>query len=259
MNRKRHPRAAPGLLLLAALALPAAARAAEPSPSTPPASEEFHYRWALHNFLGTIAGLFLPNHGEGELTFKTTESGHLKSERMITSREAGGDYWRYGAEIDPARLQPIRAWSSYAWRGKSKSESQEITQQGVIDIVSAIYSIRNDPPEKPRRVDIWSDDKVYPVLIMPRGSERRTLPAGAVDTRHYAIRGIDSGAGRRQWKGKVDLWLATDPAATPVVIQISRSLADVRLELTSLPKPVQAAARPAAAPPRPAGTRQRQP
>jgi hypothetical protein len=110
----------------------------------------------------------------------------------------------------------------------------------VIDIVSAIYSIRNNPPEKPRRLEIWSDDKIYPVLIMPRGQERRTLPAGAVDTRHFAIRGIETNEGPH-WKGKVDLWLATDPAATPVVIQISRSLADVRLEITDLPKPAPAA------------------
>lgn len=220
--------------LLALAALPSAGRAVEP------ANEDFHYRWALRNFVGAIAGLFLPNHGQGQLTFKTDPNGHLTSELMITSPESGGDYFKYGAEIDPAHLQPIRAWSSYTWRGRSKSESQEISQQGVIDIVSAIYSIRNNPPEKSRRLEIWSDDKVYPVLIMPRGQERRTLPAGSVDTRHFSIRGIDTGEGRH-WKGKVDLWLATDPAATPVVIQISRSLADVRLEITALPKPAQAA------------------
>ncbi len=243
-RRAESLRAAALVALLAGLALPAALRAAEP------ANEDFHYRWALRNLFGAIAGLFLPNHGLGELTFRTDANGHLKSELVITSPEAGGDYWRYGAEIDAARLQPIRAWSSYTWRGRSKSESQEITQQGVIDIVSAIYSIRNDPPDKPRRLEIWSDDKVYPVTIIPRGNERRTLPAGAVDTRHFAIRGIDSGEGH-SWKGKVDLWLATDAAATPVVIQISRSLADVRLELTTLPKPPPAAAAVAPAASRP--------
>jgi hypothetical protein len=249
MRRNRLRRATARLALLAVLASPAAVLAAEPpasmAPAVPASNEDFHYRWSLRNILGAIAGLFLPNHGEGELTFKTEPNGHLTSELVITSPSAGGDFWRYGAEIDPARLQPIRAWTSYRWRGKSKSESKEITQHGVIDIVSAIYSIRNNPPEAPRRLEIWSDDKIYPVLITPRGHERRQLPAGAVDTRHYAIRAIDAGAGRQQWKGKVDLWLATDPAATPVVIQISRSLADVRLEMTSLPKP-------AAPPPAPA-------
>jgi hypothetical protein len=242
MHRTGPARAALALAV-GLLALPAVARTGETAPTSapaPPSNEEFHYRWSLHNFLGAVAGLFLPNHGDGELTFKTDDNGHLRSELKITSPAAGGDYWRYGAEIDAARLQPIRAWSSYRWRGKQKSESEEITQQGVIDIVSAIYSLRNDPPDRPRRISIWSDEKVYPVLISPRGRERRTLPAGTVDTRHYAIRGIDTGEGRF-WKGKVDLWLATDPASTPVVIQISRSLADVRLEMTSLPKAAQAA------------------
>jgi hypothetical protein len=244
---KTLPRAVSSLAFPILLALATTGRAAEP------VNEDFHYHWSLHNFLGAVAGLFFPNHGDGELTFKTDENGHLRSELVITSPEAGGDYWRYGAEIDPARLQPIRAWSSYRWRGKEKSESQEINQQGVIDIVSAIYSLRKDPPDKPRRLQIWSDEKIYPVLITPRGNEPRTFPFGRVDTRHYAIRGVDTGEGRR-WKGKVDLWLATDAAATPVVIQISRSLADVRLELTSPPKSAAAASR-AAGRPEPAPAR----
>jgi hypothetical protein len=40
--------------------------------------------------------------------------------------------------------------------------------------------------------------------------------------------------GRRKWKGKLDLWLTQDAAATPVEIVISRNLADVRMELKSL-------------------------
>ena len=47
--------------------------------------------------------------------------------------------------------------------------------------------------------------------------------------------------GKDEWKGKIDLWLALDDASTPVVIQISRALADVRLELKSLPKAAQQA------------------
>jgi len=238
MKKLRLARVAAPLALFALLALPGAGLAQAAGGSV---NEEFHYRWSLRNFIGAVVGLFLPNHGEGDLTFKSEPNGHLTSQLVITSAESGGDYWRYGAEIDPVRLQPIRAWSSYTWRGRSKSENQEVTQQGVMDVVSAIYSIRRDPPERTRRLQIWSDEKVYPVDVVPRGPERRTLPAGTIDTRHYAIRGVEDSEGRR-WKGKVDLWLATDPAATPAVIQISRSLADVRLEMTSLPKPAQPAA-----------------
>lgn len=214
-------------LALSALLLPVAGRGQEARPL----DEQFRYRWTLSNFVGTLAGLFLPRQGEGELTFKTQQDGDLRSELVITSKAGRqGEYWRYGSVIDPERLQPVRAWSSYLWRGKSKSRSSEIEEQGVMDVVSGIYSIRRDPPEKTRRMEIWSDDRIYPVVVIPRGVERRVLPGGPLLARHYQIRGVDVPGGKK-WKGKLDLWLATDEAATPVEIHISRNLADVRLEL----------------------------
>jgi hypothetical protein len=224
------------LTLAGSLALPASGRAAAPG-----GDEDFHYRWSLRNFVGVIAGLFLPRQGDGQLTSKMQPNGHLKSELTITSSGHEGEFWRYGAEIDPEHLQPIRAWSSYVWRGKAKSKNSDIDQHGVLDIVSGIYSIRKDPPAKSRRMSIWSDGDLYDVVVIPRGLERRSLVDGSsVDTRHYAIRGVDL-PGKDEWKGKIDLWLALDDASTPVVIQISRALADVRLELKSLPKTAQQA------------------
>lgn len=220
--------------LAGVLALPGTAVAA-PAPD-----EAFHYRWSLRNFVGVIAGLFLPRQGDGELTSKLQANGHLTSELTITSNGHEGEYWRYGAEIDPEHLQPIRAWSSYVWHGKTKSKKSDIDQHGVLDIVSGIYSIRRDPPTKSRRLSIWSDGDLYDVVVIPKGIERRSLGDGtSVDTRHYAIRGVDL-PGKDEWKGKIDLWLAKDEAATPIVIQISRALADVRLELKSMPKVAQA-------------------
>lgn len=221
------------LAVAGTLALPAAGGAA------PAGDEAFHYRWSLRNFVGVIAGLFLPRQGDGELTSKLLPNGHLTSELTITSGGHEGEYWRYGAEIDAEHLQPIRAWSSYVWRGRTKSKSSDITQKGVMDIVSGIYSIRRDPPTKSRRLSIWSDGDIYDVVVIPRGNEQRNLADGtAVLTRHYAIRGLDL-PGKDEWKGKIDLWLSLDEAATPIVIQISRSLADVRLDLKSLPRTAQ--------------------
>lgn len=218
---------------LLALVLPAGA-AAQIGPAgpvqTPPLDEEFQYRWQLGNFVGSLAGIFLPNQGEGSLTFKTQDNGDLKSELVITSSGHEGEYWRYGAVIDPERLQPIRAWSSYLWRGKSKSKSEEIEEQGVMDVVSGIYSIRRDPPTQRRRMEIWSDGRVYPVVVIPMGLESRKLPNRTVRARHYSIRGVDV-PGAKRWKGKLDLWLTPDESATPVEILISRNLADVRMQL----------------------------
>jgi hypothetical protein len=198
-------------------------------------NEEFRYRWQLKNFVGAVAGLFLPNQGEGSLTF-TRNNGHLTSELLITSKESRqGEYFRYGSEIDTATLQPIRAWSSYQWRGESKSKRDDIDREGVLDVASGIYSIRRDPPTKPRRMEIWSEGKIYPVVVIPLGVEQRKLTGGRkVAARHYSIRGVNL-PDRRRWKGKLDLWLANDQAATPVEIVISRNMADVRLELMPTP------------------------
>ena len=218
--------------VLAALLLPVRAGFSQMSP----ADEEFRYRWQLRNFVGSIAGLFLPNQGEGELTFKR-QNGQLKSELLITSSASkNGEYFRYGSMMDVSTLQPIRAWSAYSWRGESKQKTSEIETEGVLDVASGIYAIRSDPPTRTRRMEIWSDGKIYPVVVIPLGSDRRKIGTrnAKVDTRRYSIRGIDV-PGRRKWKGKLDLWLAKDDAATPVEILISRNLADVHLELLSPP------------------------
>jgi hypothetical protein len=75
------------------------------------------------------------------------------------------------------------------------------------------------------------------VIVIPLGAETRRLQDGRkVEVRHFSIRGIDT-PDRDKWKGKLDLWLARDEAATPVEILLSRNLADVHLEL----KPLQSA------------------
>ena len=217
-------------MLLAVLLIPSLGGSVE----GPPANEEFRYRWQLRNFMGAVAGLFLPRQGEGSLTFKRT-NGHLKSELTITSPQSKQEgYFRYGSEVDVLTLQPIRAWSAYSWRGESKSKNEAVEEEGVLDVAAGIYAIRNDPPTKSRRMQIWSDGKIYPVVVIPLGIETRQLPHGKVKARHYSIRGVNV-PGERKWKGKLDLWLATDEAATPVEILISRNMADVRMELMSRP------------------------
>ena len=208
-----------------------------PGASAPGSDEDFHYRWRLGNLVGTVLGLFLPRQGDGELAFKMQKDGHLRGELVITSPESReGEYWRYGSEIDLRTLQPIRVWSSFFWRGRSKSTSDEIDQKGVLDISCAIYTLRHEAFDKPRDMEIWSDGKIYPITVVPMGNEVRTISNQSVETRHIAIRGRDLPE-RRKWTAKVDFWLAKDPASTPVEIQISRRLADLRLELRPAASP----------------------
>jgi len=218
-------------LLLATLAVFAATSAI----ATEPVSEEFRYRWRLGSLLGVVAGLFLPSHGEGVLRVTPADSGKLTTELLITSEDSRrGEYWRYGSEMDPDTGRAVRAWSSYRWRGEEKEKRAEIEEDGVVDMVSGIWAIRRDPPERSRPMEIWSDGKIYPVVVVPRGRETRTIDGRKIPTRHFTVKGYDV-AGKRRWKGSLELWLAEDAAATPVEIRIERTLADLRLELQDPP------------------------
>jgi hypothetical protein len=218
-------------LLLATLTV----LAATPARATEPVSEEFRYRWRLGSLLGVVAGLFLPSHGEGVLRVTPADGGNLTSELLITSEDSRrGEYWRYGSEMDPDTGRAVRAWSSYRWRGEEKEKRAEIEEDGVVDMVSGIWAIRRDPPERPRPMEIWSDGKIYPVVVVPRGRETRTIDGRKIPTRHFTVKGYDV-PGKRRWKGSLELWLAEDAAATPVEIRIERTLADLRLELQDPP------------------------
>lgn len=223
----RRLRFVPGLLIFLAAGLSAGTGNGQPRPI----DEDFRYRWELSNFIGRIASAFLPGQGDGSLVFKTDANGRLRSELMITSPDsARGDYFRYGSEVDAQTLKPIRAWSSYHWRGETKSKDESVDRTGVLDIAAGIYSIRRDPPKSIRRIEIWSDGKTYPVEIVPQGVVQRVVSGRKVLARHYIIRGFDV-PGQRRWKGRLELWLSTDSTAKPLAILLSRNLADVRLEL----------------------------
>lgn len=210
------------LVLLVALACPATWAQAE---------ERLQYRWRLDGFTGVIAGLFFPSRGEGSLTQEALPNGRWRSELLITSPESrAGEFFRYGAELEPVTLSTVRAWSASRWRGESRSKEAEVTEAGVIDIVSGIQLIRRDPPREPRAMEIWSDGRFYPVMVVPHGRAQRRVEGREVPVRHYVVRGVEQ-PGRRLWKGGLELWLAEDAAATPVEILVTRSAARVRLEL----------------------------
>jgi Protein of unknown function (DUF3108) len=215
------------LILLSLLVLPAPRAAAGST-----GKESYSYHWELKKLASLLGGILIPGQGEGLLTYESKANGRLESELLITSSQSEkGEFWRYGAEIDQHAGRTLRAWSSYLWRGETKSKSAQIDEEGVIDVASGIYQIRQDPPTKPRRMRIWSEGKIYPVLVIPKGDEIRILPNDRkVPTRHFQIRGLEI-EGERFWKGHLDLWLAKDEIATPVEIHFDRTLVGVRLKL----------------------------
>lgn len=221
-------------LLAALLLLGTSSVTAEAEGSPLPDRETFEYHWSLVGFGGLIARLFLPSHGEGILTYEREADGTVVSDLLITSEHSKeGEYWRYGSVIDTRKGESIRAWSSYRWRGEEKSKEQDVEEPGVRDIVAGIRALRLDPPDKPRPMEIWSDGKIYPVIVIPKNREMRRLGDREVPVRRYTVRGVEM-EGRGRWKGSMELWLAKDPVSTPVEIQLERSLAKLRLELESV-------------------------
>ncbi|HEX2163107.1 MAG TPA: DUF3108 domain-containing protein [Thermoanaerobaculia bacterium] len=230
-QRTRRARRLLAPLLLAATLVPGLPSLAAEAPATGP--EELHYRWNLGRLLGRVAGIFLPDEGDGVMTLKRA-NGDLVTELVITSEQSRDGFWRYGSRIDGESGNAERAWSSYRWRGEEKSKQEDLTAAGVKDVVSGIYAIRQDPPTSTRRMEIWSDGKIYPVVVVPRGEESRKIDGERVPTRHYTVRGDKSQEGR-YWDGSLELWLAKDAANTPVEIHIARDLAALQLRLQSVP------------------------
>lgn len=227
MAGMRFPAHRFNLLLVAAVLLAAPAAAND--------EERLAYRWELDGFLGALAGLFVPSGGEGSLTRERLPNGNWKSELLITSSEAKrADFFRYGAELEPESLTTVRAWQSSHWRGESRSKEAKVEQAGVIDIVSGIQALRRDPPRAPRPMEIWSDGRLYPVMVLPHGHTTRKVGGRQIAVEHLVITGVER-PGRRFWKGGLELWLADDPAATPVEIRVTRSSVHVRLELLEAP------------------------
>jgi len=197
------------------------------------ADEEFHYHWRLTGFIGRIASLFVPSEGDGRLTIVVQPEGAERCELLVTSGEsAEGEYFRYGAEWRPAEQRTVRAWSDLVWRGETKSKRADLDEGRVVDVVSAIQLLRRDPPSSPKRLEIWSDGKLYPVLAVPRETESRELNGETIEARRFSFLAIPM-RGRKPWKGEYELWIGSDAAATPLEIVLQRTGARLRLELVA--------------------------
>jgi hypothetical protein len=197
--------------------------------ATPAAAEALTYRWQLQGVAGRLAGIVLPSHGNGELRTQHA-GGRRTTELEITSPSSRrGEYFLYGSESHADGSAAV-AWSSYRWRGEEKSKRERVELPDVVDIAAGIQRIRERKPSSPLSMRIWSDGKVYPVVVRYVGAERVAVPAGTYQADHYRVRGVRV-EGERFWKGGLDLWLARDQGATPVRIKVERGLANVRLDL----------------------------
>jgi len=213
-------------VLLLASALLSSAFGARPAIE----SEELVYEWNLGGFLGRLAAVVLPGRGDGTLASRPVDGG-LELELLITSPQSEkGDFWRYAAVIDPGTGRTLHAESSYRYRGKSKEKEADLRDQDVIDVASGIHWIRDTRPEQPAELRIWSDGKIYPVVVESGGWQERKVDGRSHSLEWFSVRARHV-AGEPEWKGSLDLYLAAGEGAEPLEIIVDRKWARVRLEL----------------------------
>lgn len=198
------------------------------SSAAPDPNETLEYRWRLLGLKGALARIFFPGSGDGLLRTQPNGTGNLETELVISSSQGRqGEFWLYGAEVDPLEHRTVRAWQRQHFRGKSKSKESEIDVAEALDLASSILFLRRELPPEAMVIKIWASGELRPVAVRPAGRGSVVLDGQRMTTRNYELRG----AGRPFWSGELDIVLADDEAATPVEIIVARDGWKVRLRL----------------------------
>jgi len=205
--------------------------AAEPTLKAAPDDEVLVYRWKVEGIKGILLRLVAPGRGEGSLTTVLNEQGHFETElHMSAERRRKGDFYRYGSSVDPVAKRSLRAWTAQKIGDKEKSREADLEHEDLIDLASGILLVRRDPPTLRRQMRIWSNGKIYPVVIEPRGEGRTDFHGRQTKVRIYSITGYRV-PGEREWKGGLELLLADDASATPVEMFVVNKGVRARLRL----------------------------
>jgi hypothetical protein len=195
-------------------------------------TEHLDYDWKLKGFGGAIIGLFFPDSGDASLVTETGPGAASTTVLELTSPHREGEFYRYGSEIGTTGF-PVRVWSAYQFRGKSKMRERAIAEEEVLDFASAIHLLRRERPVGERLIRLWSDGREYPLTISPADEETVDCTGRSWTARRYVIEGRKV-EGEKYWKGRFQIWLADDADATPVRIVGEKGLLTVRLELTDV-------------------------
>ena len=196
--------------------------------------EQLDYGWKLKGFTGAILGLFFPDSGDASLVTETGAGDAFTTVLELTSPHREGEFYRYGSEIG-TEGRPVRVWSAYNFRGKSKERERLIEEEEVVDFASAIHMLRQERPGQVRYLRLWSDGREYPLTVTPSDEELVDCAGRSWTTRRYVIDGRKV-EGEKFWKGRFQIWIADDSEATPVRIVGEKGVLTVRLELIEAAK-----------------------
>jgi hypothetical protein len=202
--------------------------------ATESGGEIVRMRWKLGGFLGFVAGLFVPSSGDALLTFVPNGAERQEIQLLITTPGRQGEYFLYGAEIDPGSTTTTAVWSSYVFKDRKREREQRIEQKDVIDFASAIYHLRNSPPRRTTRFTIWNGGSTYPVEVEPLRPERRKISGQPTDVQGFEVRGVEVD-GQKAFEEKFTLYFARDSRSTPVGISAKRGMIRLRMERVGPP------------------------
>lgn len=251
----------PGLIMSGVAGVLAAsmAVAAPPVRFQTEGTEQFRYTWRLRGGLAWIASVRFPTSGEGQLTTTYRRDTHpiIETELRITSKGADG-FYLYQSQIDETELKTLMTYHGYSWGEKTRQERtffdyvkrlarirkqtsaglehkvKKIPPREMHDVLTGIYFLRQNAGtiSAPVQSEIFSDGKLYPVVYKPTGKETLTVAGNSTPTISYQITAAPGA--EKKWPGGVRVWLSDDARRVPVRIEIQRSFATLRLDVTSI-------------------------
>lgn len=202
-------------LVVAATCPHAAGGADEPEyvvPVLEPA-EVFTYAWRTSGLLSIL----LPRSGEARLAIERPANGVLRAElRLDTDSDT---YWLTGSVIDAETLTAKQVWTSYLWHGRTRTRSRDVNQNGVVDMLATILTLRRDLPRGDTPLEFHTGSSVYPIVA-------RRLPGGPV----YRLEDREVSRGER-WSKRAELSFLDDARRSPKHIALIETLIRIDLEL----------------------------
>jgi hypothetical protein len=258
--RRRRAGVLTGVLIAATLLAPSAF--AEMMDCAP--GEELEvvtYDWKLKGFLSFIAGLRFPTRGTGTLaTLYRTGEKTGETELRIIADDAKGDRYRYRSLIDLEKNRTMESVDGYHFSGRTRSDTTtfdyengkarrvridtkkgkgetvrfvDFAQANVKDVLTSIHHIRQTAESitSPERHGVFAGGKVYEVLITPGTTKTIFFKGRKLEARLFTITATPED--RDRWPGDVEVWITTDDEQIPLVIDLGKSMASLRLEAVS--------------------------
>jgi Protein of unknown function (DUF3108) len=234
-------------LLVAPIAAPVTTPIAkdQPMPFRPGESLNYRVSWAAFTSAAQIQ-LSIPERRDlfGWQTWHFRATAHTQS--PVSSLFAIDD--QFDSYTDTASLESRQFESHLDELGKTSEQVQHlvptgqrpkapgssvVVDPGTRDALGALFTMRGaDWSRTPElRIPVYTGRDIYEMRGRPDGAPQPvTVPAGVYNAQRITIAVFQSG--KELPKISLAIWLANDPAHTPVVMQATLPFGNVRAELT---------------------------